>query len=405
MSSISSNKEAISITSGRKTFVIILKSSEFFCIDHDNITETNSSNKKVKFISDGEDLGIGLLCSDFSPQGNILAFCTLSKTLCVIAINQLEMSVKHLFELARGASKVKFTPSGRYIVVGDKSGDVYLFDLQKKDDIGTLILGHLSLLLDVLVTPDEKYILTCDRDEKIRVSSFPNGYNIITYCLGHREFVSSIHLLPHNDGCLISTSGDATVRFWDYKFGKEIMAFDTNSYLESTNLNANGQTDINIAAITDAVAILVDNVTSLVCVALGNLKTILVIKCTSEFESNKLECCVSQTISLQDSNPWRLTFSSNWLWIVLNSEGKVTVKVMQLKVNSCTFNDDLPNSMEQLLKNLNSQEITSDCKQDIVSLLYKRKFDNIQDYFVKKEARLRPISSLESIHKKTKVQT
>lgn len=405
MSSISSNKEAISITSGRKTFVIILKSSEFFCIDHDNITESNSSNKKVKLISDGEDLGIGLLCSDFSPQGNILAFCTLSKMLCVIDINQLEMSVKHVFELVRGASKVKFTPSGRYIVVADKSGDVYLFDLQKKDDIGTLILGHLSLLLDVLVTPDEKYILTCDRDEKIRVSSFPNGYNIITYCLGHREFVSSIHLLPHDDGCLVSTSGDATVRFWDYKFGKEIMAFDTNSYLESTNLNANGQTDINIAAITDAVATLVDNVTSLVCVALGNLKTILVMKCTSEFESNKLECNVSQTISLQDSNPWRLTLSSNWLWIVLNSEGKVTVKVMQLKVNSCTFNDDLPNCMEQLLKNLNSQEITSDCKQDIVSLLYKRKFDNIQDYFVKKEERLRPIASLESIHKKTKIHT
>lgn len=412
MSSISSNKEAISIISGRKTFVILLKSSEFLCIDHDSIKNTNSSNKNQtlnsskpgKLISDGEDLGIGLLCSDFSPQGNILAFCTLSKTLCVIAITQSEMSVKYVFELVRGASKVKFTPSGRYIVVADKSGDVYLFDLQKKDDIGTLILGHLSLLLDVLVTPDEKYILTCDRDEKIRISSFPNGYNIITYCLGHSEFVSSIHLLPHDDGCLISTSGDATVRFWDYKVGKEVMAFDTNSYLHSTNLNVHGQMDINIAAITDAVAILVDNVTSLICIALGNLKTCLVIKCTSEFETKKLECCVSQTISLQDSNPWRLTFSSNWLWIVLNSEGKVTVKVMQFNVNSCTFNDDIPSCMEQLLKNLNSQELTSDFKQDIVSLLYKRKFDNIQDYFVKKEARLRPIS-LESIPKKTKIQT
>lgn len=403
MSSISSNNEAISIISGRKTFVILLKSSEFFCVDHDNITNTNSSNKKVKVVADGEDLGIGLLCSDFSPQGNTLAFCTLSKTLCVMSISQFEMSVKHVFELVRGASKIKFTPSGRYIVVADKSGDVYLFDLLKKDDIGTLILGHLSLLLDVLVTPDEKYILTCDRDEKIRVSSFPNGYNVITYCLGHREFVSSIYLLPHDDSCLISTSGDATVRFWDYKCGKEIMVFDTNSYLESTNLNANGQTDINMSAITDAVAVLVDNATSLVCIALGNLKTCLVIKCISEFETKKLECCVIQTISLQDSNPWRLTFSSNWLWIILNSEEKVTVKVMQFQVNSCTFDDDIPDCMKLLLKNLNSQELTSDCKQDIVSLLYKRKFDNIQDYFVKKEARLRPISPSESIPKKTKI--
>ncbi len=53
-----------------------------------------------------------------------------------------------------------------------------------------LLLGHLSMLLDVLVTDCSRFVVTCDRDEKIRVSRYPNAYNIHTYCLGHTEFVT-----------------------------------------------------------------------------------------------------------------------------------------------------------------------------------------------------------------------
>ena len=52
---------------------------------------------------------------------------------------------------------------------------------------GTLILGHTSLLTSFLLAEDEKYIISADRDEHIRVSWYPQGYVIERFCLGHKK--------------------------------------------------------------------------------------------------------------------------------------------------------------------------------------------------------------------------
>lgn len=52
---------------------------------------------------------------------------------------------------------------------------------------GTLILGHTSLLTAFLLSPDETHIITADRDEHIRVSCFPQGHEIESFCLGHKK--------------------------------------------------------------------------------------------------------------------------------------------------------------------------------------------------------------------------
>ena len=38
----------------------------------------------------------------------------------------------------------------------------------------------------------DKYVVTCDRDEKVRLSHFPNAYNIHAFCLGHTQYVGDI---------------------------------------------------------------------------------------------------------------------------------------------------------------------------------------------------------------------
>ena len=68
------------------------------------------------------------------------------------------------------------------------------------------------MLLDLKLTQDRRYVLTSDRDEKIRVSKFPNSYNIEGFCLGHTEFVSSLALVPGCNNRVLSSSGDGTVK-------------------------------------------------------------------------------------------------------------------------------------------------------------------------------------------------
>ena len=112
-------------------------------------------------------------------------------------------------EAPKKPTSVQFTQDGQTIVVSDKFGDVFSYPLHParssldapantKSELsshenpagGKLILGHTSLLTTFLLTLDEKYIITADRDEHIRVSWYPQGYNIEMYCLGHQKCVA-----------------------------------------------------------------------------------------------------------------------------------------------------------------------------------------------------------------------
>ena len=85
-----------------------------------------------------------------------------------------------------------------------------------------LLLGHVSMLTDLVYTSSDiegkkrSYILTADRDEHIRVSRGPPQSHVIEgYCLGHKEFISKICLVPNTE-LLISGGGDDWIGVWDW---------------------------------------------------------------------------------------------------------------------------------------------------------------------------------------------
>jgi tRNA (guanine-N(7)-)-methyltransferase subunit TRM82 len=126
------------------------------------------------------------------------------------------------------------------IIAGDLSGDAFAYPVPSYDAIDLtaaaaakpssrrLLLGHTaSMLTGMQVAPTNsgrQFILTADRDEKVRVSCFPETHIVHGYLLGHTAFVSAMDAVS-GDGArplCLTGSGDGTVRLWDYQTCKEV---------------------------------------------------------------------------------------------------------------------------------------------------------------------------------------
>ncbi|KYQ91974.1 WD40 repeat-containing protein [Tieghemostelium lacteum] len=162
------------------------------------------------------------------------------------------------------------------ILVADKCGDVLQYSLvddsknhivdltvnkQSKQDLReqdkNLILGHYSSITDIRFSRDFKYLLTSDRDEKIRVSNYPNAYDIEVFCLASEKYVTKLLMPLNKPSLMISGSGDGHLYLWNWLEGKVLQKLDLNSlskdatvipqhYNSNTNLLAVSIENFNI---------------------------------------------------------------------------------------------------------------------------------------------------------------
>jgi tRNA (guanine-N(7)-)-methyltransferase subunit TRM82 len=91
------------------------------------------------------------------------------------------------------------------------------------------IIGHVSLLTDLCLAEKcgRRYILTADRDEHIRVSRFlPQAHVIEAFCMGHKNFISSMAVAAGRPEILISGGGDDELHVWDWLDGRLLAKFD-----------------------------------------------------------------------------------------------------------------------------------------------------------------------------------
>ncbi|KAF8551355.1 WD40 repeat-like protein [Imleria badia] len=174
-------------------------------------------------------------CSGMSRDGRYLATTGDDKRLKIWDLESL--SILTARELPKKPTTIEFS-SNTDILVSDKFGDVFRYALHPNNEpveeqaagdalsshenpsSGELILGHASLLTSCLLTLDEKFIITADRDEHIRVSWYPEGYVIESYCLGHKKYVSAIHIPVVSPARLISGGGDLELKVWDWMTGR-----------------------------------------------------------------------------------------------------------------------------------------------------------------------------------------
>lgn len=214
--------------------IIALKSKLIFvekveetwkCVQHTlDITLPILAKKPVRFLPDSDggpeaepSSEATLQIQNVAATERFLAVSATDKTLFLFSFNVglrgRQLSLKSRRKLARNTSALKFFPNEEQLLVSDKTGDVFLYNCKLAEEPGKWILGHISQVLDILVDSKLEYILSCDRDEKIRVSRYPDSHEIESFCLGHKEFVSSIQFIQvKNKDFLLSGSGDCSIK-------------------------------------------------------------------------------------------------------------------------------------------------------------------------------------------------
>ena len=181
----------------------------------DNAAMISSSTIKI---SDSDLPDDYIRCTAYDPLSHKLAFVSNDKKLWIWDTDL--WSLVGSKDLVKRGSAVAFASSK--IIVADKFGDVYTFSLM--DDSRSLIMGHVSQVTDLVCT--DHYLITSDTDEHIRVSNYPNAYDIHTYCLGHESFISKICMI---DDLLVSGGGDQYICCWDYKSGTKLDSKEINN--------------------------------------------------------------------------------------------------------------------------------------------------------------------------------
>ncbi|XP_043502908.1 tRNA (guanine-N(7)-)-methyltransferase non-catalytic subunit wdr4 [Polistes fuscatus] len=328
-----------------------------------------------------------IISTTFSNDGKYFLVCTNRKQLCLYERKSKELISNRI--LPRAASKVIFSPNND-IIVADKAGDAYLFSTTNPAGNGILLLGHLSMLLDILITEDGKYILTTDRDEKIRVSMFPHSYNIVSYCLGHSKFVTNIYELPHKKDILISSGGDGTIKFWDYVCGNELLTVNFSDKIPKYNidnfnkiLKTNHEEHVNVLPVKHLRAAKLNKISSLVVISFYSSNVLLVYIIDETVESS-LTATWSENVIMEDE-PLDCFLKNNQMWILTNSG----VIVYILDNNHFILDSTTNNTLKELNKawmSLNNNTL----RKNLFPSLYKRKYDNVQQYLERKKLRMPP---------------
>ncbi|KZV22531.1 tRNA (guanine-N(7)-)-methyltransferase non-catalytic subunit wdr4 [Dorcoceras hygrometricum] len=169
---------------------------------------------------------------------------------------------------------IAITKDGTFVCFADKFGTVHVVDIGDCDKSSPSpvhkkavpILSHYcSIITRLEFSPDGRYIVSADRDFKIRVKQLPLliivpvtififCYSIPSLTESSYRFVSCLAFitpLDREQGFLVSGSGDSTVRLWDHASGSLL---DTCEIGAKGLLHSDGRNDEILPAVTDICA-------------------------------------------------------------------------------------------------------------------------------------------------------
>ncbi|KAG5374697.1 hypothetical protein IGI04_039293 [Brassica rapa subsp. trilocularis] len=248
---------------------------------------------------------------------------------------------------------------------------------------GAPLLSHYcSIITSLEFSPDGRYILSADRDFKIRVTVFPKeplqgAHEIQTFCLGHTEFVTCIAFVWNPEltqGYLMSGSGDSTVRLWDVTSGSLLNTCEVSTM--AGHLESNESKPVQVT-VTDICAIPNSSSAAVSIQRQVYFQGIVLLKCDLS----------SHTLSIAKFHP-PLSTSTRLLWMVSGaSSGYSRVRVIsyiETEPSSVLEDEQIPGGtklLEQLQGKVSVEESVMSATAEAVraamsSLLMKKQYSD-----------------------------
>uniref|UniRef100_UPI0037E91C71 tRNA (guanine-N(7)-)-methyltransferase non-catalytic subunit wdr4 n=1 Tax=Semicossyphus pulcher TaxID=241346 RepID=UPI0037E91C71 len=345
--------------------------------------EKRPKNTKEDNSSDGgtsEETGSDkVLAFNVSPSGKLVALTDDNKRLVLFHCEPSWKCVSIRW-VVRRCTALLFSQTEEELLAADKSGDVYSFSVTEPQQEGELKMGHLSMLLAVTVSPDNKFIITADRDEKIRVSHLRSPYNIQSFCLGHQQFVSSLLIPAGHPHWLLSGSGDGTVKLWEFESGRKLQSCDLSDLEETPQKDADKQkkpTACRMTSSPDArqVAVLCDRVST---VQFFTLKKEGEEKLAPHSRLSLPSCPIDMTFDLEGR-----------LWVLTDSkESPLQIYTHRQESWECSAESPELHRVTAALQPHRETLQASSGSSSRFEHLYKVTFDNVTAYLQKKQQRL-----------------
>ncbi|XP_037542683.1 tRNA (guanine-N(7)-)-methyltransferase non-catalytic subunit wdr4 [Nematolebias whitei] len=356
------------------------KSREPFVFDCSCAEKTPKGLKKDAGSDGGPSEETGsdtVLAFAVSPSGKLAALTDDSKRLVLFECEPSWRCISIRW-VVRRCTSLTFSPAEDELLAADKSGDLYSFSVVDPQREGGLQMGHLSMLLAAAVSPDDRFILTADVDEKIRVSHHRSPYNIQSFCLGHQQFVSALQIPPTHPHWLLSGSGDGTVKLWDYESGQCLQSCDLRALEEVPGSDPDKDKNLAVCRLTSSpdgchVAVLCESVSTVHFFTLGREKRLV--------PHSRLHL---------PTRPLDINFDDDGrLWVLLDS-GDIPLKMYALRQNSWEHEADhleVTRVTEALRPHWSTMNASTRAT-DRFEHLYKVSFDNVSLYLQKKQQRL-----------------
>ena len=229
---LSSCDDSILVALGKKAYFFSEESdrvAELLKASNNQSSEKTNTAKNISFQDLDDILAVAVSKSKTDSTENWCAVARCDKTLAIYKMkkheNMEKLEYTVVYNTPKRVGQLCFAelPTGKNqqqqenlcIVAGDLAGDIYAYCLTENRT--RLLAGHTaSMLTGVNVLGNR--LISSDRDEKIRVSSFPESYILEGYLLGHTEYISSmasVVISKDTMNLVTSCGGDRTLRLWD----------------------------------------------------------------------------------------------------------------------------------------------------------------------------------------------